>query len=413
MSVATATTLNAPPHRVLLLASCVGAAILIAFSGPAAAQAVPLGSLDDFGVLAGSAVSNTGSSIIDGKLGISPSNASSVTGFPPGLILGTSHFADPVAQLAQDDLTAAYLALAGLACDTTISADLGGTTLVPGVYCAASSMGLTGTLTLDAQGDPDAFFVFQTGSTLTTASASAVEIINGGRTCNVFWQIGSSATVGTGSDIKGSILAQDSITLTTGASISGRLLARTGAVTLDTNLVSVCDLAATDVSLDKNFSPSTINPGGVSTLTVILRNPNATVATLDANLVDTLPTGVLIANPPNATSNCGGSGAPSASAGGTSVTLPAGRSIPADGSCALSVAVTAALPGSYVNTLPSGALSTSNGSNPAPASATLTVAAVIAAPAPPQVIPTLSTWALLLVGGLALLFGAVMIRQRG
>jgi type VI secretion system secreted protein VgrG len=117
-------------------------------------------------------------------------------------------------------------------------------TLTPGVYCFSSSAQLTGTLTLNALGDPNAVFVFQIGSTLTTASGSSVVVINGGSKCNVFWQVGSSATLGTSTKLAGSILALTSITLNTSASVSGQTLARNGAVTLDTNIVTLCNLAA-------------------------------------------------------------------------------------------------------------------------------------------------------------------------
>ncbi len=205
-------------------------------------------------------------------------------------------------------------------------------------------------------------------------------MINGGQSCNVYWQVGSSATLGTGTDFLGSILAQASITLTTGANASGRLLARTGAVTLDGSSVSVCALAGNAPALNKEFNPSTINAGGVSTLTITLSNPNPTVATLNSPLVDTLPLGVVVAALPNVNTTCGGAGAPVASAGGSTVTLPAGRSIPADGFCTLSVDVTAAANGVYINTLDAGALVTSNGNNPAPAVATLTVLALVPPP---------------------------------
>ena len=142
------------------------AALLYGPSPTVAATAPSLGQAASFGVLAASKVTSTGPSVVAGDLGISPNNASSVTGFTfstppgPGLVLGTPHFADALALGAQNDVTTAYNNLAGQACDMTISADLGGSTLPPGVYCSASTMGLTGTLTLDAQGDPDAVFIF-------------------------------------------------------------------------------------------------------------------------------------------------------------------------------------------------------------------------------------------------------------
>ncbi|MET0229711.1 MAG: ice-binding family protein [Rhodanobacteraceae bacterium] len=207
---------------------------------PALAQvAPPLGQASDFAVLGGSAVTNTGGSLVTGDVGTSPGTA--ITGFPPGTLSGTLHSNDAVAQGGQSDLTTAYNALAGQACNTGLSGtDLGGLTLAPAVYCFSSSAQLTGTLTLDAQGNPNAVFVFQIGSSLTTATASNAIVINGGSDCNVFWQIGSSATLGTGTALVGNMLALTSITLTTGATSHGALLARNGAVTMDTNEISVC-----------------------------------------------------------------------------------------------------------------------------------------------------------------------------
>src|SRR5579872_1271164 len=160
-----------------------------------AATAPTLGTAASFGVLAGSTVTNTGATVVDGDLGVWPGNA--VTGFPPGLVGGTIHKGDATAQQAQGGVTAAYNALASQPCSQQLSGqDLGGKTLTPGVYCFSSSAQLTGTLTLNAQGNPNALFVFKIGSTLTTASASSVLLINGGSSCGVFWQVGSSATLG-------------------------------------------------------------------------------------------------------------------------------------------------------------------------------------------------------------------------
>jgi formylglycine-generating enzyme required for sulfatase activity len=202
------------------------------------ATALVLGTTQSFAVLAGSTVTNTGPSVVTGDLGLSPGSA--VTGFPPGLLNGgTIQAGTAVALQAQSDATTAYNALAGQACNHDLSGqDLGGLTLTPGTYCFSSSAQLTGTLTLNAEGDPAAVFSFQIGSTLITASDSAVRMINGGNSCNVYWQVGSSATVGTGSTFMGSIIALTSITLTTGASLSGRAVARNAAVTMDTNTVS-------------------------------------------------------------------------------------------------------------------------------------------------------------------------------
>jgi hypothetical protein len=197
---------------------------------------INLGTAQSYGVLGASTVTNTGPSVINGDLGVSPGTA--VTGFPPGLVNGTVHAADAAALQAQTDATTAYNVLAGQACGTTITGDLGGRTLLPGVYCFASSAQLTGALTLDAMGNPAAVFVFQVGSTLTTASGSSVVLANGAQACNVWWQLGSSATLGTTTAFAGTIIALASATLNTGATLAGRAIARTGAVTLDTNTIT-------------------------------------------------------------------------------------------------------------------------------------------------------------------------------
>jgi hypothetical protein len=198
------------------------------------AKADFLGSAESFAVLGGSTVTNTGPTTVYGDLGVWPGLA--ITGFPPGIVNGVTYSGGAVAQQAQSDVTTAYNSLAGMAVNQNLTGqDLGGLTLNPGVYRFSSSAQLTGTLTLNGLGDPNALFVFQIGSTLTTASSSSVLVINGGN-CNVFWQVGSSATLGTNTAFAGSILALESITVTTNASIvPGRALARNGAVTLDTN----------------------------------------------------------------------------------------------------------------------------------------------------------------------------------
>ena len=202
-----------------------------------------LGTAESFAVLGGSAVTNTGPTIISGNLGIWPNTASSITGFPPGIVAPPAQIyaGDGVAQQAEADATTAYNTLAGLAPNLNLTGqDLGGLTLTPGVYKFNSSAQLTGTLTLDAQNDPNARFVFQIGSTLTTATNSSVHLINSPQGfANEYWQVGSSATLGTGTQFSGNILALTSITVTTGANIaSGRALAINGAVTLDNSHVT-------------------------------------------------------------------------------------------------------------------------------------------------------------------------------
>ena len=216
-------------------ASVVGLLTLIYGPSTAIAQ------LSSFSVLGGSTVTNTATpTVVNGNLGVSPGTA--VTGFPPGIVTGGSiHAADAIAGQAQAGLTTLYNQLAGMTCNTSLTGqDLGGLTLTPGVYCFSTSAQLTGTLTLDAQGNPNAVFVIQIGSTLTTATASSVVLINSASSCGVFWQVGSSATLGTATSLAGSIVALASITLNTGASVAGRTLAQNGAVTLDNSHVTFC-----------------------------------------------------------------------------------------------------------------------------------------------------------------------------
>jgi hypothetical protein len=216
-------------------------AVLLCATSSAFAQTAPsLGNAAPFAVLAGSTVTNTGPTNVAGNVGVSPGAA--IVGFPPGTISAGSvfHAANATSAAAQVSLTTAYNDLAGQAPTQNLTGqDLGALgPLVPGVYKFDTSAQLTGTLQLNAQGNANAVFIFQIGSTLTTASASTVELINGGSLCNVFWQVGSSATLGTTTNFIGNILAQASITLNTGARVGGRLLARTAAVTLDTNIIS-------------------------------------------------------------------------------------------------------------------------------------------------------------------------------
>jgi Ice-binding-like len=195
-----------------------------------------------FGVLAGSTVTSSGATIVVGNLGVFPGTA--ITGFTgiapggPGTVVGTIHSADAVAGQAQFELTAAYNTAAGLPSNGLNPPDLGGTTVSPGVHTSSSTLGITGNVTLDGLGNPNSIFVFQIGSGLTTATNSSVTLINNASAANVYWQVGSSATLGTTSSISGNIMAQASISVGTGAALAGRALARTGAVTLLGNSVT-------------------------------------------------------------------------------------------------------------------------------------------------------------------------------
>ncbi len=198
---------------------------------------VDLGGAEAFVVLGGSTVTSTGPSSLTGDLGVSPGTA--VTGFPPGIISGATHAGDATSATAMTDLTTAYNDAAGRTlAPVTVAGNLGGLTLPPGLYKSTSSLSISsGDLTLDAQGDANAVFIFQMASTLTTSSGRAVVLSGGAKSSNVFWQVGSSATLGTTSTFKGTIMANQSISMSTGASLNGRALARIGAVTLATNAV--------------------------------------------------------------------------------------------------------------------------------------------------------------------------------
>ena len=206
---------------------------------------VSLGTASSFAVLAGSGITVAGavnSTNITGNIGTFPTTTE--TGLGNLVLNGINHAGDAVTQAAKIDLVTAYNAAAGQAVTQTVPTELGGTTLGPGVYnSAAGTFTITGTLTLDGGGDPNAVFIFQAASTLITAASSKVVLINGAQACNCFWQVGSSATLGTSSLLLGTVLALTSITVTTSATATGRLLAQNGAVTLNTNTVAVCSLA--------------------------------------------------------------------------------------------------------------------------------------------------------------------------
>lgn len=366
-----------------------------------------LGTAESFAILGGSTVTNTGPTVVTGDLGVYPGTA--VTGFPPGTVIGAIHAADAVALQAQTDTGTAYDALAAAPCTVTydVPTDLGGQTLVPGTYCFASSANVTGALTLDANGDPDAVFIFKMESTLITASNASVLLVDGAEECNVFWKVGSSATIGTDTTFVGTIIALTSIALQTDASLHGRALARNGEVTMDSNVVtrSTCgDQTPTPTpspeptatsspgptptpgptatptpeptetptppceapTVEKTFTPETIVAGGSSTLVITLSNSCSTPALLTATLNDYFPAGMVVAG--SASNTCGG--VTSTGSTGSRVSLTGGA-IPAEGSCTITVDVTVAGAGSFCNTIDAGALQTTNGSNAEKAKATL------------------------------------------
>nr|AUW31269.1 hypothetical protein [Cladonia uncialis subsp. uncialis] len=231
-----------PSYQKTLLAAVFHAFAFVTTSN----AAIDLGSAATYGVLGASDVTNTGVTTIDGSVGVYP--GTSITGFPPGVATGVYSYGDPAAAAAQADAATAYGAATGSPCGTDLSGeDLGGMVLAPGVYCFATSAELTGVLTLDAGGSSNAQWVFQIGTTLNTATGSAVLLINGAQPCGVTWAVGSSATIGTGTAFAGDIIAMASISVDTDVTNQGGLYALTGGVTLIMDTISISATGCTVV----------------------------------------------------------------------------------------------------------------------------------------------------------------------
>ncbi|MFA3898732.1 ice-binding family protein [Rhodococcus qingshengii] len=258
----------------------VGILVLPAGTAGAEATAVGLGTAEPFAVLAGAGITNTGPTTLGGDIGTYPTPT--ITGVSDLTITGTNHGGDAVSQGAKPDVLTAYNTLAGQGPTQPTGADLTGRTLVSGVYNSGSSIALSGTVTLDAQGDPDAVFVFQAGSTLITSSSSTVALINGTQACNVFWQVGSSATLGTNSVFRGNLLALTDITATTEATVEGRLLAINGAVTLDTNTITTPTCAPPVTTTTPTVTTTTTVPPDTTTTTTTAVPPGTTTTTTTA-----------------------------------------------------------------------------------------------------------------------------------
>jgi hypothetical protein len=269
-------------------------------SAPADAAITPvvLGTAANYSILAGQSVTNVGPTTLGRGLGLSPNTASSITGFPPGVAAFTDA-GNAAALQAQADLATAYGVAAGETPATSTVTDLTGLTLGAGVYNATSAMALGGTLTLDGQNDPSSQFVFQAGSTLTTGSGSYINMINGANPCHVFWQVGSSATLGTDSVFRGTIMAAQSITVTTGAAVQGRALAQNGSVTLDHNVFVQPDCASTAAPTGTNtvVTTSPAVTGSATTLSAAVSgtgpSPTGTVTfNENGNSIGTVAVGV-------------------------------------------------------------------------------------------------------------------------
>jgi len=267
-----------PTRRHLLSASAAATVVAATTLAVAASTAPGLGTATSFAVLAGTTVTNTGHTVITGDLGVSPGTA--VTGFGPGsgTVIGTTHTGtDALAVSAKDDLTTAYGVAASSPCNVDqTGSNLGGQTLTPGTYCQTTAPTLTGTLTLSGNG----IFIFQIGSTLVTAPGATVSLVNGAQPCNVFWQVGSSATLDTTTTFVGTIMALASISLDDRATIAGRALAQTGQVSLiDNQITAPTTCTATTVAGPTSTATprptATVPPtsAGTPTLTTVIARP--------------------------------------------------------------------------------------------------------------------------------------------
>lgn len=371
-----------------------------------------LGAAQNFAIVGGSQVTAAGTgTVITGNVGVSP--GTSITGFPASATIVppyTTHANDAEAIAAQAAVTALFTSLStdgGSA--TTIPDQLAGHNYGPGVYSlGAANLASGGVLTLTGDG----IYIFRVSSSLTTISTSNV-VLNGAQACNVWWQVGSSATLG-GTTFAGNVVAATGAnSMGPNANLEGRLLTRAaGGVTLaGSNTINAAFCAAVPppgaVGVTKAFSPNANGVGGISTLTITLTNANATAATLTSALVDSLPAGVVIAAVPSASTTCGG-GVVTATAGGSSITLSAGSTIPggAPGTCRVITNVTSATAGTYTNSIAVNALQTSNGNNVTPAIAALVITTTI----PP--VPTLSQWAMIVLAALLFLSGFFAIRRK-
>ena len=268
--------------------------ILLMLSGfvmfVSAQPSINQGSTTNFAILAGSTITNTGSTTVSGDIGLHP--GTSITNSEGITLNGTIHLTDDVAKVAKEDLETVYNQINGLLPVTTIASQLGGQTLLPGIYASDDgAFQITGTLTLNADGDPDAIFVFKTASTLITASNSNVSLINEAQHCNVFWKVGSSATFGTGSYFAGNVYASVSATANTGAEIEGKLLAMSGAVTLEANIITNAVCAGTTVPDDESPTTPTVPGGEPSNRTTI---PGGELPNTALNLYQIMMIGTLL-----------------------------------------------------------------------------------------------------------------------
>jgi hypothetical protein len=236
-----------------------------------------LGNASPFVVLGSTTVTNTGTSVVTGNLGLSP--GTSVVGFPPGIVNGTQHITDSTAAAAKVSAQAAYTCLGALTPGSTLDADIGGTTVTAGIYTFSSSAAITGVLTLNGGGNPNAVFVFIVPSTFTTATSAIVALANGAQAGNVYWIVGTSATLGISSYVVGNIIANTSVTMDTSAILEGRAFALTGAVTLDTNVVVAQTCSVNPCTAPATTTTTTTTAIPVTTTTTTTAIPVTTTTT--------------------------------------------------------------------------------------------------------------------------------------
>jgi len=283
------------------------AALVINLGAPAAFAAeapVGLGAVASYSVLGGETVTNTGLTVLDGDLGTTPGSA--ITGFPPGIVGGTTRV-EAAAADAKASLLVAYDDARSRATTASVAGDLVGQTLVGGVYTASGPLAVSGTLTLDAQGDPNAVFIFQAASTLITASSSRIALLDGASSCNVYWQVAESATLGTNSRFTGTIMALQSISVTTGTRVDGRALARNGQVSLQSNVFQ----STTCVTAPIIDTPTdTATPPGTGTPSETATPPGTGTPTDGGTTGPGTPTDSGSPTPGDGTGGTGGPGAP-------------------------------------------------------------------------------------------------------
>lgn len=326
-----------PPLATAGVMALVGALSLSTTAYAATAQ-VDLGTVGSYSVIAGSTVTNTGPSQLSGDVGVFPGEA--ITGFPPGVQAGTRHAGDAVADQAKSDLGIAYRDAAGRATTESVAGDLVGRTLTSGVYTSSGPLAVSGTVTLDGENTVGSVFIFQVASTLITASSSRIRLIRGADACNVFWQVGSSATLGTNSTFVGTLMALQSISVTTGTVVQGRALARNGAVTLDNNVFSSAACTTAQPTITVTPPPVVVTSPGPTTTTIspteIVTSPGPTTITSlfpvetvispgPTTITSIVPTGTITEAGPTSTitrTAAGGAGTATSSstAAGTSTT---------------------------------------------------------------------------------------------